>query len=84
VAAKNALALEPAAALRITNVALGDVLADKSARTSLKLTFKYTSAFKTLVFLLPTFPPEPSSKQTTATMSRWEAKSRHPQPSFVH
>ncbi|KAJ7783297.1 hypothetical protein B0H16DRAFT_1658606 [Mycena metata] len=36
---KEALTLETPAAIRITNIALGDVLADSSARTSLKLTY---------------------------------------------
>ncbi|KAJ7446178.1 hypothetical protein B0H11DRAFT_2085426 [Mycena galericulata] len=38
--AKKAFTIEPPAAIRITNVALGDVLADASARTSVKLTYK--------------------------------------------
>ncbi|KAJ6587037.1 hypothetical protein DFH09DRAFT_1142379 [Mycena vulgaris] len=37
---KKGLAIDPAASLRITNIAFGDVLADPSARTSLKLTYK--------------------------------------------
>ncbi|KAJ7091271.1 hypothetical protein C8R44DRAFT_817498 [Mycena epipterygia] len=40
VQAKTSLTVDPPAAIRITNVALGDVLADPSARTTLKLTYK--------------------------------------------
>jgi hypothetical protein len=39
---KKGLTVEPPAAIRITNIALGDVLANASARTTLKLTYKYT------------------------------------------
>jgi hypothetical protein len=37
---KKGLTVDPPAAIRITNIALGDVLADSSARTTLKLTYK--------------------------------------------
>ncbi|KAJ7703080.1 hypothetical protein B0H17DRAFT_1041526 [Mycena rosella] len=40
ISATKALNLEPPAPLRITNVALGDVLASPTARTTLKLTYK--------------------------------------------
>ncbi|KAJ7497410.1 hypothetical protein FB451DRAFT_1211373 [Mycena latifolia] len=40
VTAKTGLTVDTPAPIRITNVALGDVLADPSARTSLKLTYK--------------------------------------------
>ncbi|KAJ7901953.1 hypothetical protein B0H14DRAFT_2669245 [Mycena olivaceomarginata] len=36
---KKGLTVEPPAAIRITNIALGDVLANASARTTLKLTY---------------------------------------------
>ncbi|KAJ7924929.1 hypothetical protein B0H13DRAFT_1976761, partial [Mycena leptocephala] len=46
---KKGLTVDPPAAIRITNIALGDVLADSSARTTLKLT---TSSFFFLYSLL--------------------------------
>ncbi|KAJ6500008.1 hypothetical protein C8R47DRAFT_1317325 [Mycena vitilis] len=39
VAPKNGATIEPPAAIRITNISLGDVLADSSARTTLKLVY---------------------------------------------
>ncbi|KAJ6594017.1 hypothetical protein B0H19DRAFT_1215860 [Mycena capillaripes] len=39
VAPQKGLTVDPPAAIRITNIALGDVLADSSARTTLKLTY---------------------------------------------
>ncbi|KAK7005616.1 Peptidylprolyl isomerase [Favolaschia claudopus] len=39
IAPKKKCPVEPPAAIRITNIALGDVLADSSARTTLKLTY---------------------------------------------